>query len=627
MGKRFWILTVVGVLVLLAAGGGGGYVLLQRRDQARQRAAAASFAHAWQTGGLATIAYSGSDAASVAKQAQAATAGLTSATQDRPTSVTVTGLDRSGKEPTASLAVGWTLTGHRSWNYTSTLPLRKDGGRWLPVWQPSVLHPRLSANATLKTLTKDAARGRILGAGGQVLVTERPVVVVGIQPSRADDPAVAARAVAAVVHVDAENLVKRVNAAGKDTFVQAIVLRKAAYLQVRDRLQRIPAAVFQERTLSLAPSSTFARALLGTIGPATADVVKESKGRVQADQIAGLSGVQRAYDQQLAGSPGLSVQLSGPNAKSILFTVPPQEGKDLQLTLDRSTQQAAEKALTAATHPAALVAIKASTGEVLAVANGGPNAEGYNRALLGRYPPGSTFKVVSGLALLGAGVTPTTPIRCPSSVVVGGKSFTNAEDEQLGTVAFRSDFANSCNTAFVGSASKVTSAELARTSRLLGYGRKNQVGVETFTGSVPSSDDPVLHAASMIGQGEVLTSPLTVAGTSAAVASGTWHAPHLLAATTPATAKLPPGQVKKLRSMMRQVVTGGTATIMRSTPGGPVYGKTGTAEFGSDKPPRTHAWFTGYQKDLAFAVIVEDGGFGAKAAAPIAKAFLTSLAP
>ena len=78
---------------------------------------------------------------------------------------------------------------------------------------------------------------------------------------------------------------------------------------------------------------------------------------------------------------------------------------------------------------------------------------------------------------------------------------------------------------------------------------------------------------------------------------------------------------------MREVVTRGTGTGLRSVPGGPVYGKTGTAEFGDDTPPQTHAWFTGYQGDVAFAVIVEDGGFGAKAAVPILIDALTDKDP
>jgi cell division protein FtsI/penicillin-binding protein 2 len=84
--------------------------------------------------------------------------------------------------------------------------------------------------------------------------------------------------------------------------------------------------------------------------------------------------------------------------------------------------------------------------------------------------------------------------------------------------------------------------------------------------------------------------------------------------------------VGQLQSLMRQVVTGGTATTMKDTPGGPVHGKTGTAEFGNQNPPETHAWFVGYQGDVAFAVLVEKGKSGGTVAAPVAKDFLTRLA-
>jgi cell division protein FtsI/penicillin-binding protein 2 len=76
---------------------------------------------------------------------------------------------------------------------------------------------------------------------------------------------------------------------------------------------------------------------------------------------------------------------------------------------------------------------------------------------------------------------------------------------------------------------------------------------------------------------------------------------------------------------MRAVVTDGTGTALKGVPGPPVHGKTGTAEFGTRNPPDTHAWFTGYQDDVAFAVVVEGGGFGAKVAAPIAADFLDRL--
>ena len=73
---------------------------------------------------------------------------------------------------------------------------------------------------------------------------------------------------------------------------------------------------------------------------------------------------------------------------------------------------------------------------------------------------------------------------------------------------------------------------------------------------------------------------------------------------------------------MRKVLTGSTAANL---PGAPVHGKTGTAEFGTRQPPQTHAWFVGFRNDLAFAVLVEGGGFGGEVAAPLAARFLQSL--
>ena len=86
------------------------------------------------------------------------------------------------------------------------------------------------------------------------------------------------------------------------------------------------------------------------------------------------------------------------------------------------------------------------------------------------------------------------------------------------------------------------------------------------------------------------------------------------------------GVVDQLRDLMRRVVTDGTGQVLQGTPGGAVAGKTGTAEFGTKNPPETHAWFVGYQGDVAFAVLVEKGRSGGTVAAPVAKKFLTALA-
>jgi cell division protein FtsI/penicillin-binding protein 2 len=96
------------------------------------------------------------------------------------------------------------------------------------------------------------------------------------------------------------------------------------------------------------------------------------------------------------------------------------------------------------------------------------------------------------------------------------------------------------------------------------------------------------------------------------------------AAAAPPAGPLAPEVVAQLRELMREVVVSGTATVLAPVPG-EVHAKTGTAEYGTDTPPRTHAWMIGYRGDLAFAVLVEDGGFGAEAAGPIAARFLTAV--
>ncbi|MGH9050842.1 MAG: penicillin-binding transpeptidase domain-containing protein, partial [Acidimicrobiia bacterium] len=97
----------------------------------------------------------------------------------------------------------------------------------------------------------------------------------------------------------------------------------------------------------------------------------------------------------------------------------------------------------------------------------------------------------------------------------------------------------------------------------------------------------------------------------------------LLADAPPGEARpLDPAVAASLQQMMGLVVAEGTGTAA-ALPGAPVHGKTGTAEFGTATPPQTHAWFIGFRDNLAFAVLVEDGGFGGEVAAPIAARFLT----
>jgi cell division protein FtsI/penicillin-binding protein 2 len=140
---------------------------------------------------------------------------------------------------------------------------------------------------------------------------------------------------------------------------------------------------------------------------------------------------------------------------------------------------------------------------------------------------------------------------------------------------------------------------------------------------VPSST--VELAASAIGQARVLATPLEMASVAAAVAAGGYRPPRLVATgPPPPVVPFAPGVAATTAELMGLVVTSGTGTAARLA-GTPVAGKTGTAEFGTEDPPHTHAWFIAFRGDLAVAVLVEDGGFGGDVAAPIAAAFFRSI--
>ena len=599
----------------LAGGDGGG------------RTAAAGFAEAWMSGRLADLSWDPGSGDQPAAQVEAWTAGLTPSPQDRPAEVRVTGVTRDGDRATAALEVRWDL-GAR-WTYATSLPLRRSQDVWRPVLDPAVVHPALQQDQRLRSRLVQAPRAPITDRHGAVVVTERPVVTVGLQPSRADDLAATVARVSALTGVDEAPLLERATAAGPDDFVEVVVLRREAYDARRDQLRPVPGVVLREGVRQLAPTTAFARALLGSVGPATAEIVEESRGAVRADQAVGLSGLQARYDRQLGGQPGVVVEVVDADGDPVreLQSTPPVPGTALGLTLDTEVQLAADAALTGAPdgRAAALVVVQPSTGDVLAVANAGPDGPGADRALTGRYPPGSTFKTASALALLRQGLRIDETVPCPATVTVQGKRFRNAENEVLGDQPFRTDFAHSCNTAFVGSADRVTSEQLQQAALDLGL-MSYELGVPVFGARVPVTADPVRHAAQMIGQGEILVSPLAVAVSAASVAGGRLRPPRLLLDAPAAAAGPPLPQAADLQALTRLVVTEGTAVALRDVPGPPVRGKTGTAEYGTQVPPRTHAWFAGSAGDLAFAVLVEDGGFGGAVAAPLAADLLRGLA-
>lgn len=632
-GRVRIVLVAAGLVVVLAVVAG---VVVWQRGQAERRAdeaaaaAAGEVAAALTAGDLAGAPVQ--DAAGAQQRHSGTVRGLGVAPR-----VTTGATTREGATATTPLTWTWPF-GPDGWSYETVLTSTEtDDGTWSTTWTPALVHPDLTDGAVLTRTRTTAPRAQVVRPDGSVVVGDQPVVRVGVQPSRVQDLAALTATLAAVLDVDAAALTERVQGAPADAFVDVITLRRTDFDAVEAQIQPLPGTVVAEGTLPLAPTREFARALLGTVGPATAEIVEASNGRVAAGDLTGLSGLQRQYDEQLVGTAGVTVELVAGEQRTELFAVEPVAGQPLVVTLDPRVQQAADTALAQVISSgslgadggngnAALVAVSVSTGAVLAVAN--TPATGLNRAMTGRYPPGSTFKAVSTQALLAAGVRPSDTVPCPPTATVDGRSFQNFEGGALGDAAtFADDFAASCNTAFVGLSSQLADDALAAAAAAMGLGAGWTVGADAFTGEVPANESAVDKAAASIGQGRNLASPLAMAVAAGTIARGSWLDPTLVdpASDTAVQVPTPVADLAVVRDLMRRVATDGTASALADVPGEPVSAKTGTAEYGTEVPPGTHGWTIGFQGEVAFAVLVEDGVSGARSGVPVAEAFLRGL--
>jgi cell division protein FtsI/penicillin-binding protein 2 len=568
---------------------------------------------------------------------------------DYPTKVQVDQVTRSGD--TASVRLNWSVDvdGH-TWKHQTHAELVSKDGDWLVSWKPSILEKSLDKGDTLRVSRVKAERGDILGADDQPLVTERAVIRFGIDRAQVavDTAAESARRLATELGVDPAAYATQVSKAGPKAFIQALVLRRDNVpSDLLGKVQAIPGARSISDQLPLAPSKEFAAQLLGTVGPATAELIDKSKGRLHAGDDTGLSGLELRYDEQLSGKPGVTVAAvpAAPEGDAeakeprTLFEADATPGEDLHTTLDLRLQQRADDLLAGVGPASAVVALRPSTGAILAAASG-PGGKGYNTATFGRYAPGSTFKVVSALALLRSGLTPQSPVSCTPTITVNGKQFKNYSDyppNRLGPISLRDALANSCNTGFISQHGRLHGTDLAQAAASLGVGIDHDLGFPAYFGQVPPPASDTEGAADMIGQGKVLASPMAMAAVAASGAKGDTVVPQLIAAkadaggstegaapAAPPTDPLTADEAAQLRAMMHAVVTDGSGTLLQPLQPPNVLAKTGTAEYGAESGGAlpTHAWMIAAQGDLAVAVFVETGESGSHTAGPILKAFL-----
>jgi cell division protein FtsI/penicillin-binding protein 2 len=628
--------VLITLVVVIAIAAGGIFVLWKDRPQppALPKAEVDGFLRAWAAGDVRTM---GTLLDQVPPDLATTAMSLVNAAPGSRAQYTRTSLarDTKGNGATAKYHARIEIGGFGSVEWDGTLAVARvkepTATQWEIHWQPSDLFSGLKAGQHLSFQRTWPARAPIVAGDGSFLAGSAKIVKIGIEPDRI------AKSLPRIKKV----MLDLVGTKGSEIdaalhgpsvkpnyFVEiASVPDDARYATVlRPKLYPIPGVFFQHSSGVLAPSGVLGSQLIGNVGEITAERLKQLGPPYRVGDLAGLGGLQAAFEERLAGRPSGTVVLV--QGSKVVRTVKQFAGvvpQRVAVTIDPAVQQAADTALAGVTQPAALVAVDVATGRIRALVSKPDN--GFQRAIDGSYPPGSTFKVITSTALLAGGSTGGTPAPCPTTLTVDGRQFKNFEGEASGAIDLAGAFKISCNNAFIGLADKLPKDALTNAAASYGFNVHWSLPLPSYGGTFPKPKDDAERAASAIGQGRVLASPLQMASVAAAVGSGQWHAPSLTtdpATSAPTAPALDAGVLATLRTFMASVTQpGGTADGAGLPPG--TFSKTGTAEFGSGNPPETHAWFIGYRGNLAFAVIVEGGGVGGRVAAPIAAKFLNAV--
>ena len=545
----------------------------------------------------------------------------------RQASITAGTMAANGTAASEPITERLTLTGLGAITFSSTLHLVQQQGKWLVQWSPATITPQLRPGDQLSLRVTWPARAPILGAGGTPLTTQGPVVTIGVEGARVKSAASLASALA-TAGATAQQASSAITAAkAHPTFFEPVfTVSRSRYNQLAPAIYPIPGTVFQSSTALTAATPGLTSGVVGTVGPVTAQELGQLGTPYSAQSVVGQTGLEQADERRLAGTPGATVAVVTKNGAQVatVTTLPAHPGTAVRTTIKESVQRAAEAALAGEKKSAALVALDASTGDVLAAVS--VNAGGFDQAIDGGFPPGSTFKVITSTALINRGFGPQSAASCPGTATVDGEVFHNAESEAPVSTMLQA-FTESCNTAFINlAAGHLTASAFPSTAAMFGLGKSLPIGLTAFGGSVPSPSDAADLAATAIGQGRVLVSPLGMAMVAAAADTGTVRTPRLVVGSPAAagTGQLSAAVVRDLHEMMASVVARGTAAG-QGLPAG-TYAKTGTAEYGTSKPLKIDAWLMGFKGNVAFAALVVDsGGNGGPTCGPIVARFLDGL--
>lgn len=436
-------------------------------------------------------------------------------------------------------------------------------------------------------------------------------------------------------------------------------------------------------TIRSYPDGVFASHILGYVGEISQKELSELSGipYKSGDRI-GRSGIESGYEKVLKGVDGaevVEVDAQGKKLRS-LRRIDPMPGSNIFLSVDASLQKIAYEALKKNIEKVgsccgSLIAEDPKSGEILTLVSipsfdsntfndpqKASDTENYfsdssspllNRSIAGTYPPGSTFKIVTALAGLSSGqITATTQIEDTGVVYLGSFSFANWYFSEYGKKEGMVDVVKAIQRSndifFYRVGERVGVDKLSQVAKKMGLGKKLGIDIPgEVDGLIPDDNwkrkntgegwypGDSLHMA--IGQGFILVTPLQIlAETSFIADGGRLIQPHLVTKITSSKGEViqtikyepiihdlfSPADIDTVRKGLELVPkSGGTAWPFFNF-SIPTAGKTGTAEFGDHKG-RTHAWYTSYapaqNPQVAMTVLIEGGGEGSNASAPVAK--------
>ncbi|MFA9432614.1 penicillin-binding transpeptidase domain-containing protein [Egicoccus sp. AB-alg2] len=532
--------------------------------------------------------------------------------------------DGRARTPVAVTAVGEDY-GEVEWQVE--LELLRERGQWGVTWSPTNVHPSLREGMVFEVVREEVERAPILAAGGEQLAGEGDQVTFGFDPGTVEDRDDLAEAFEEAVE-GAGEAVDRIYARGNlvdGWFYPVVTLPADRTDDARDALRGVRGALSRSISGRTLLDEGFAQHVVGRVDEATREQLDALGDPYEPGDEVGQFGLEAVFEADLAFATRVQVVLrerpGGPAREVLAESLSGAEA--VQTTIDARVQRAVENALIGVDEEAAIVVIDTGDGAIRASAS--RPLSGYNRAFEGRYPPGSTFKIVTAEALLAGGLVPETDVGCPERAVVGGLSVTNAGGRELGDTTLEAAFANSCNTTFAGLAAEEVGIDgLTDAAERFGFGVEPDLPLPAFGGSFPEPADTAELAAAAFGQARVEVSPLHLASMAAAARSGVWRPPYLMAADEPGDARqLSGGTLDGLRRMLRAVITDGNGEEAEvAGTDSQVEGKTGTAQAGGDVE---HAWFAGSWGEYGFAVLVEGGGAGSEVAAPIAGRLVDEL--